>query len=63
MKYRVDMAKAKMQPYADCEDCGRTWPQSPTTRQAAKDHTRFTGHTVLVVVEDRTLYLPDGEAS
>lgn len=37
-------------PAAECEDCTRTWPHSPTTRQAAKDHVAVTGHTVRVEV-------------
>ena len=69
MSYKVDApTKIKLHPYAEClkdvEEgaAGCPWMahHGPDARDRAKQHVRDTGHSVLVVVEERTLYSPRG---
>jgi hypothetical protein len=54
-------------PQAECRDC--RWNGTATSRpgssaglrSSARRHVKQTGHVVWVVIEDRTVYAPEGE--
>ena len=54
----ITQVGVRLHPAAEClsEDCGWEHGSSSQTRQLAKAHVRATGHEVIVVVEDRTIY-------
>jgi len=59
VSYKVDTpTKIKLHPWASCNDCSWDSPSGPHARTWAKMHVRGTGHDVLVVMEERTLYGP-----
>jgi hypothetical protein len=54
----VERTSITFQPHADCTDKDCDWYSraSDLTRSRAKRHVRNTGHSVIVIVEERSTY-------
>jgi hypothetical protein len=54
----IQLSSIDYHPYAECDDCPATWPIGPSSRPAAKDHVRYQGHRVRVILTKVSLWGP-----
>lgn len=61
MTWEIDSpTKLRAHHRAECRDCDHTWSEftAAEVRSAAKGHVSSTGHQVIAITENRTLYSP-----